>query len=191
METEAPTTNQKQNKKEQVSKKVPKKCTASIDQSHPGGVLLQKGHSRLGAGGVFTNCPRAKKKAQDSILSRNVGANWAPGGPWGDLGGPLGGPWGALGRPRGAVGDPRETLGDHFSQTVGLAKSMVFRSEWVHFGCHRDLGGIIFEEVVDRSWPPKTSRRQRGHQGRGKAAEGSPKRPTGRPKGTQGGHATF
>ena len=98
METEAPTTNQKQNKKEQVRKKVLKKCTPSIDRSHPRGVLLQKVHSRAGAGGVFTKYPRAKKKAQDSILLRNVAAKWAPWGASGDLGGPwggLGGPWGA------------------------------------------------------------------------------------------------
>ena len=125
METEAPTTNQKQNKKEQVRKKVPKKCTPSIDRSHPGGVLLQKVHSRAGAGGVFTKCPRAKKKAQDSILLRNVAAKWAPWGAWGDLGGALGGPWGALGGLEGAVGDPRGIHGDHYLQTGGLAKSMV------------------------------------------------------------------
>ena len=83
------------------------------------------------------------------------------------------------------MGDPRGSLGDPVLQTGGLAKSMVLSNEWVHFGCQRDLGGIILEEVVDQSLPPKTSRRQRGHQGRGKTAEGSPKTPKGPPKGFQ------
>ena len=72
------------------------------------------------------------------------GALW---GPWGALGG-------ALGMPRGAVGDPRGSLGEPFLQTGAFAKSVVLSYDWVHFGCHRDLGGITREEVVDQSWPP-------------------------------------
>jgi hypothetical protein len=96
----------------------------------------------------------------------------------------LGAPWGVLWGLEGAVVDPRGIHGDHLLQTGGLAKSMVLQYEWLHFGCHRDLGIIIREEVVDQSWLPKTSRRQRGHPGRGKTAEGSPKRPKETPKGT-------
>ena len=70
------------------------KCITIIERSHPGGLLLQKVHSRAGAGGVFTNCPRAKEKAQNRIYSKGVAAKWAPGGAWGDLGGPLRGPCG-------------------------------------------------------------------------------------------------
>jgi hypothetical protein len=170
---------------------VPKKCITIIDRSPPGGLRFLKEHSRAGVGCVFTHFPRAKKKAQDSILSKNVAAKWAPGNPRGGLGGPLGHPWGALGGPRGAVGDPKGSLGDPLLQTGALTKSLVLPHEWVHFGCQRGLGGIILEEVVDQSWPAKTSRRQRGHQGRWKKAEGSPKAPKGHPEGTQGGHATF
>jgi hypothetical protein len=162
-----------------------------IDRSPPGGLFFQKEHSRAGAGGVFTNRPRAKKKAQGSIYSKGVAAKWPPGGPGGTFGGALGVPWGALWGLEGAVVDPRGIHGDHLLQTGGLAKSMVLQYEWLHFGCHRDLGIIIREEVVDQSWPPKTSRRQRGHPGRGKTAEGSPKRPKGTPKETQGEHGTF
>ena len=108
----------------------------------------------------------------------------APREAWGGpLGGALGLPWGALWGLEGAVVDPRGIHRDHLLQAGGLAKSMVLPYEWLHFGCHRDLGIIIREEVVDQSWPPKTSRRQRGHPGRGKTAEGSPKRPKGTPKG--------
>ena len=68
---------------------------------------------------------------------------------------------------------------------------MVLQYEWIHFGCHRDLGGITPEEVADQNWPPKISRRQRDHQGRGKKAEENPKGPKERPKATQEDHATF
>jgi hypothetical protein len=68
---------------------------------------------------------------------------------------------------------------------------VVVQYEWLHFGCQGDLGGIILEEVVDQSWPPKTSRRQAGYQGRGKTAEGIPKRPKGHPKEIPGGHGTL
>ena len=77
-----------------------------------------------------------------------MGPRGALGGPWGALWGPLG----ALGVPRGAVGDPRGSFGEPFLQTGVLAKSLVLQYEWIPFGCQRDLGGIIFEEVVDQSW---------------------------------------
>ena len=93
------------------------------------GLLFQKVHSRVGAGGVLTNYPRAKKKAPNSTLSKNVAAKWAPGGPWGDLGGPFGVPWGPLGCPGGNKKKScpavfRQTLGKgaygSFSRTVDL-----------------------------------------------------------------------
>ena len=86
-------------KNNDVSKTMQKKYTSIFGWSPPGSLLSQKYDSRAGAACVFTHVPRAGKKTQDSILSKNVAAKWAPGNPRGGLGGPLGHPWGALGGP--------------------------------------------------------------------------------------------